>query len=171
MFQCFYPKEYADSAYSLDLQKYYDKGYRALILDVDNTLVPHGAPYDENAVAFFANARKCGFSTCIISNNGDARVRPFAEGVGSAYVAKAGKPKKDGYRKAMEICGSSRAESMFIGDQLFTDVWGANRAGIYCVLVHYIQKDTEIQIKLKRLGEKIVLYFYRRHLKRNAKLS
>lgn len=160
MFKCFFPNEYVESAYSIDLMKYRDKGFRALIMDVDNTLVEHGAPHDENAVAFFDNARKCGFSTCIISNNNDARIRPFAEGVGSEYVAKAGKPKKEGYLKAMEIMHSSPSETMFIGDQLFTDIWGANRAGIYCILVKYIKYDYEIQIRLKRLGERIVLFFY-----------
>lgn len=164
MFECFYPDEYAESAYLLDLDQYRQKGYRALILDVDNTLVEHGAPHNEKAVAFFDNARNLGFSTCIISNNNDARIRPFAEGVGSQYVAKAGKPKKTGYLKAMELMNSSRQDTMFIGDQIFTDVWGAKRAGIYCVLVHYIKYDTELQIKLKRLGERIVLYFYQKKI-------
>lgn len=169
MFKCFYPNEYVDSAYSIDLKEYYDKGFRALVLDVDNTLVEHGAPFDEKAVAFFARARECGFQTCIISNNSDERVRPFAEGVGSPYVSKAGKPKKDGYERAMKLLGSTKETSMFIGDQLFTDVWGANRAGIYCILVKYIRDDFVFWIKLKRLGEKIVLHFYKNYTKRERR--
>ena len=170
MFKCFYPNEYAESAYSIDFQKYYDKGYRALVLDVDNTLVEHGAPYNENAVAFFANVKKIGFKTCIISNNNEKRIKPFADGVGSDYIADAAKPSKKGYVQAMKHLESDETNTMFIGDQLFTDVLGANRAGIYCILAKYIKYDTDPLIKLKRLGEKIVLAFYKKYIrKHNAK--
>lgn len=162
LFKRFYPKEYVMSAYTIDFQKYYEQGYRALILDVDNTLVEHGAPVNEKAKAFFEKVRGIGFKTCIISNNNDARVSPFAEAVDSPYIADAGKPKKEGYLKAMQLMESEKNNTLFIGDQLFTDVWGANRTGVYSILVHYIKYDYEIQIRLKRLGEKIVLYFYKK---------
>lgn len=162
MFKCFYPNEYAESAYSIDFQKYYDMGYRALVLDVDNTLVEHGAPHDERAAAFFSDVKNIGFTTCIISNNNEERIRPFAQGVGSDYIVDASKPSKKGYLRAMEHMGSSKNNTMFIGDQIFTDIWGANRAGIYCILVKYIKYDTKFLIKLKRFAEKIVLKSYKR---------
>ena len=167
MFLKFYPTIYADSAYIVDFQKYYDKGYRALILDVDNTLVKHGAPPNEQAVAFFEEIRKIGYKTCIISNNHEPRIKPFADEVKSPYIFDAGKPKLKGFIKAMEICGSNRKNTIFMGDQLFTDVWGANRAGIKSILVKPIHMDTEIQIRLKRLGEKIIMPFYSRYRKKH----
>ncbi len=165
MFKQFYPTIYADSAYIVDFQLLYEKGFRAVILDVDNTLVEHGAEANEQAVAFFRTLRQIGYQTCIISNNHEPRVKPFAEAVESPYIFDAGKPKRKGYLKAMEICGSSAADSIFMGDQLFTDIWGANRAGMKSILVKPVSKDTEIQIVLKRIAERIVLPFYFRYSK------
>ena len=166
MFKKFYPTIYAESAYIVDFQKIYDKGYRVLILDVDNTLVPHGEPADERAVRFFQMVHEIGFKTCIISNNHEPRIKPFAKTVGSAYIFDAGKPSKRGYQKGMKLCGGTTENTLFMGDQLFTDVWGANRAGIKSILVKPIKKDYEIQIRLKRLAERIVLPFYFRYRKR-----
>ncbi len=50
MFQCFYPNQYLNSTYEIDFEKMYEKGFRGIIFDIDNTLVPHGLPADERAV-------------------------------------------------------------------------------------------------------------------------
>lgn len=167
MFKKFYPTIYAKSAYSVDFQKYYNKGYRALILDVDNTLVEHGAPADKRAIEFFDKIRKIGYRTCIISNNHEPRILPFAKAVNSPYIYDAGKPGKGCYERAMRLCGSDRDNTIFMGDQLFTDIWGANRCGVPSILVKPIKQDTELQIRLKRLGEKIVMPFYFRYRKKH----
>ena len=62
--------------------------------------------------------------------------------------------------------GTDKADTYFVGDQIFTDVWGANRAGIKSILVKPIDKHEEIQIVLKRYLESIVLFFYKRYMKR-----
>ncbi len=161
MLERFYPNETADSAYEIDYEAYYAAGYRGLIYDVDNTLVPHGAPADGRAKALFARLHAIGFSALILSNNKEPRVKSFAESVKYAdYIFKAGKPSVRGYREAMRRMGTAEKTTLFIGDQLFTDVWGAKRAGIRTVLVKPIHPKEEIQIILKRQLEKIVLYFY-----------
>ena len=66
----------------------------------------------------------------------------------------------------MEIMGTDFSTTLFVGDQLFTDVWGANLTGIYSILVKPIDPKEEIQIVLKRYLEKIVLFFYLREQKR-----
>ena len=162
MFQAFYPKEYRDSTYTIDFQKLYQEGYRGILFDVDNTLVPHGAPATEESVELFRRLHEMGFSTCLISNNKEPRVTPFADAMETPYVYKAGKPKRSGYQKGMEIMETGTQNTLFIGDQLFTDVWGANRAGLYSILVKPIDPKEEIQIVLKRYLEKIVLFFYER---------
>lgn len=166
MFKKFYPVLYVDSSYGIDYEELYEKGIRGLIYDVDNTLVPHGAPATAEAVALFDRLRNIGFDTCIISNNKEPRVKPFADMVHSKYIYKAGKPKRKNYIKAMELMGTDRNSTYFIGDQIFTDVYGANRTGIPSILVKPINKKEEIQIVLKRKLEKIVLFFYKRKIKR-----
>lgn len=162
MFKKFYPNEYRDSTYELDFQAYYDKGYRGILFDIDNTLVEHGLPATDRALKLFEDLRAIGFKTCLISNNQEPRVKPFAELVKSDYIYNAHKPSTKNYKKAMEIMGTDISNSMFVGDQLFTDVYGANRAKMYTVLVKPIHPKEEIQIVLKRKLEKIVLYFYKK---------
>lgn len=102
MFEIFYPGNYVDSAYEIPYEKLYERGYRGIIFDVDNTLVPHGAPADKRAIELFERLRAIGFSTCILSNNKEPRVSPFADKVGSPYIFKGGKPSRKGYERAME---------------------------------------------------------------------
>ncbi len=166
MFQCFYPNKYLDSTYQIDFKKEYENGIRGVIFDVDNTLVPHGAPADERSLALFEKLREIGIRSLLLSNNKEPRVKSFAEEVGSLYIYKAGKPSPNNYKKAMERLETDENSTLFVGDQLFTDVWGANRAGIRSYLVKPIHPKEEIQIVLKRYLEKIVLFFYKRQLKK-----
>ena len=69
MFRAFYPDRYTVSAYVIDFEELYKKGYRGLIFDIDNTLVPHGAPADDRAIRLFERLKKIGFQCCLISNN------------------------------------------------------------------------------------------------------
>ena len=148
MLKRFYPDDYVDSAYEIPYEELYKKGYRGIVFDVDNTLVER--------------LRKTGYDTCIISNNKEPRVRPLAEAVYSKYVSDAKKPSPKNYIKAMECMKTDVNTTFFVGDQLFTDVWGANRAGMMTILVKPIDKHEEIQIVLKRYLEKIVLHFYKK---------
>ena len=162
MFEIFYPDCIAVSTYHIDFKKLYDEGCRGLIFDIDNTLVGHGAPADERSIKFFKELHSIGFKTLLLSNNRQERVKSFADRVESKYIYKANKPSKGGYIKAMELMGTDRGNTVFVGDQLFTDVWGAKRSGIKTVLVGQLEKKEEIQIVLKRILEKPILRLYRR---------
>ncbi len=162
MLERFYPDEEAESAYGIDYEVLYKRGFRGIIFDIDNTLVPHGAPADERAAALFARLRGLGFETLLLSNNREPRVKSFADEVGARYIYKAGKPGRAGYEKAMELMKTGPASTLFVGDQLFTDVWGARNAGILSYLVKPIHPKEEIQIVLKRRLEAVVLFFYHR---------
>ena len=164
MFKGFYPDCYMNSTYEIDFDAYYEKGYRGLIFDIDNTLVPHGAPADERSKELFAHLKKLGFSVVLLSNNKEPRVKMFNDAVKVSYIFKAGKPLKKNYLKAMDMMGTDKKNTLFVGDQLFTDVWGAKRTGIHNILVQPIDKKEEIQIVLKRYLEKIVLSSYKRYL-------
>lgn len=167
MFRKFYPDEYLDSTYAIDFEQLKKKGFRGVIFDIDNTLVMHGEPADERAIALFIRLRELGFDTCLVSNNKRPRVEGFANQVSSKFIFKADKPSVKGYKKAMELMGTDMESTIFVGDQLFTDVYGANRAGIRTILVKPINPREEIQIVLKRYLEKIVLFFYMRNQKKN----
>lgn len=156
-----FPGEYLDSTYVIDFDKLYNEGYKAVIFDVDNTLVPHGAPADERAISLFAHLKELGYSCMLLSNNKEPRVKMFNDAVHVNYIYKANKPSPKNYRKAMEIMGSNRENTLFVGDQIFTDVMGANIAGIRTILVKPIHPKEEIQIVLKRIPEKLILLFYR----------
>ena len=163
--ESFYPKEWVDSTYEIDWESWREKGKKGVIFDIDNTLVPHGAPADERALALFKQLHGLGFQTILLSNNKEPRVKSFAEQVQSPYIYKAGKPWVKNYNRAVEQMGLTKEEVLFVGDQLFTDVYGANRAGIYGILVKPINPKEEIQIVLKRYLETVVLHFYKRELK------
>ena len=166
MFEMFFPDKYVASTYVIDFEKLYEEGYRGLIFDIDNTLVPHGAPADKRAVALFSRLKGIGFRCCLISNNQEPRVEMFNRDIKVDYVYDAHKPSTKNYVKAMEIMGTDRSNSLFIGDQLFTDVWGAKRTGMHNILVMPMNPKEEIQIVLKRYLERIVLYFYKRSKKK-----
>lgn len=162
MFEMFFPDVYVASTYVIPFEKLYKEGYRGLIFDIDNTLVPHGAPADERAKKLFGRLKDIGFDCCLLSNNQEPRVKMFNEEIGVHYICDAHKPSVKNYQKAMEIMGTDLKSTIFIGDQLFTDVWGAKRTGIRNFLVKPIHPKEEIQIVLKRQLEKIVLYFYKK---------
>lgn len=166
MFEKFFPDEYVASTYVIPFEKLYEEGYRGVVFDIDNTLVPHGAPADDRAKKLFKRLEDIGFSSCLISNNKEARVKMFNRDIGTDYICNAHKPSTKNYIRAMEIMGTDRTNTIFVGDQLFTDVWGAKRAGIPNILVKPLHPKEEIQIVLKRYLEKIVLFFYRRETRK-----
>lgn len=171
MFQRWYPKMYVDSVTEIDFEYFYKIGFRGIVFDIDNTMVPHGAPADDRSRELFERLRKIGFQTCALSNNKEPRVKMFCDDVKSQYIYKGGKPGVDGYRKAMEKCNTNEKNTIFVGDQIFTDIWGANRAGIYSILVKPIHPKEEIQIVLKRRLEWFVLLAYRHELKKKKSLQ
>lgn len=162
MFKRFYPDDYMDSTYDIDFASLYREGYRGLIFDIDNTLVPHGAPADERAIRLFDRLKKLGYAVCLLSNNKKDRVALFNEKVNVDFIERAQKPSRKNYLKAMKLMGTDTGNTVFIGDQLFTDVWGAKRTGIRNILVKPMNPKEEIQIVIKRYFEKIVLFFYKR---------
>lgn len=165
MLQIFYPKKRMKSIKDIDFVKLYEIGYRGVIFDIDNTLVPHGKPATPEIVEFFEWLREIGFRTRLLSNNQKERVEPFAIAVKSSFICNAHKPSRTNYLLAVKEMGIRIDETIFVGDQLFTDIYGANRSNIESILVDPIHKKEEIQIVMKRKLEKIVLFFYNKSKK------
>ncbi|WP_343209737.1 YqeG family HAD IIIA-type phosphatase [Anaerolentibacter hominis] len=162
MLKTFYPDEYLDSAYVIDYEALFREGYRGIIFDIDNTLVEHGADASRRSVELMKRLKNLGFGVCLLSNNQQERVERFNRDAGVSYIYNAHKPARSGYERAMKVMGTELSNTVFIGDQLFTDVWGAKRMGMRSILVKPISPKEEIQIVLKRKLERIVLHFYRK---------
>lgn len=94
-----YPDEYLDSTYSIDFDQLYKEGYRGIIFDIDNTLVPHGAPADERAISLFAHLKELGFHCMLLSNNREPRVKMFNDAVHVSYIYKAESQSRPGIAK------------------------------------------------------------------------
>lgn len=161
IFVVFYPDDYMDSAYEIDYEGLYQEGYRGVLFDIDNTLATHGGPADSRVVELFQRLRRIGFRSCLLSNNKRERVESFNDSIGGYFIEDAHKPSARGYEKGMELMGTAQENTLFVGDQIFTDIYGAKRAGIRNILVKPIHPKEEIQIVLKRYLERIVLHFYK----------
>ncbi len=158
-----FPNEYIKNAGELDIDALWKNGKRGIICDIDNTLCrDEQFEIEPFAVDFIKRAREKGFEICLMSNNGKERVEPVAKALDCVFHYKAHKPKKEAYETCLAKIGILAENAVMVGDQLFTDILGANRIGIYSVLVQPIHKKEIIAIKLKRPFEKIVLMFYKK---------
>lgn len=157
------PQEYHSSIFEIDLDKLQRMGKRAIILDLDNTLVRWNDPTPTpKLLAWLDAVRAHGLSPCIVSNNSGPRVSEFAARAGVPFVSSATKPSTKGFRQAMRQMGVEPHETVVVGDQLFTDILGGNRAGAYTILVVPIDRREFIGTRLVRLIERRVLdYLFR----------
>lgn len=154
------PDLYLDTVYDLDVKKLKNKGINTIITDLDNTLVGWNDPDpDAKLVKWFNMLKKEGFKIAIVSNNGENRVAYFAKQVDLPFISKAQKPRRSPFRRAMELLESTTRETAVLGDQIFTDVLGGNRTGLFTVLVIPINPKEFIGTKVVRQCEKIVLRY------------
>lgn len=160
MLKKLYPYEYIKSVFCIDYQKLYNKGYRGIIFDIDNTLVHHGNDSTIEVDNLFKVIQSIGFKTLILSNNNEERVKRFLKHIDSLYICDANKPKKDNFLKAVKILELKKKEIVVIGDQIFTDILGANRSGLDSILVEFIREENETYIGKRRQLENIILKIY-----------
>lgn len=154
------PSEYHKSIFEIDLEKLQRKGYRAIMLDLDNTLVRWNHPDPTpGLMAWLGRVKAMGFSPCIVSNNSGPRVSEFAGKVGIPFISGASKPRRKGFREAMNRLGVAPGETVVIGDQIFTDVLGGNRSGAYTVLVVPIDPREFFLTQIVRKVERRVLRY------------
>ncbi len=160
MFKKLYPYEYVESVFAIDYNKLYHKGYRGIIFDIDNTLVPHGENSTKEIDNLFQMIHNIGFKTLLLSNNNEERILRFLKNIDSLYLCDAEKPKTTNYLKAVKMMDIKKEEILFIGDQLFTDIYGANKSGITNILVKYIGYYKKEKKGIRRNVEKIILKLY-----------
>jgi len=161
MFEKFYPDIYIDSVFELPLDLFAEKGVRALVFDIDNTLTPYDEAYpDSSIVELIAFLSDKGFKPMILSNNNRERVHKYNSRLRIPAVFKGGKPGTKKLMKLLASSGESPKTAAFIGDQIFTDVLCGHNAGMLSVYVHPICERDQLITKVKRPLDKIVLDEY-----------
>lgn len=159
--KAFLPKNYVTDVYSINYQAFRDRGFCGIIFDVDNTLEDHLTERPSSRCAsLLRQLGGMGFRLCLLSNNSPARAERFADGFDVWVVGKAGKPSAKGYCEAMRRMGTHPEQTLMVGDQIFTDIWGANRVGIYSILVEPIQRYENGFFYVKRFLERFVMRRY-----------
>lgn len=155
-----YPCAYADSVFSIDYEALKKCGIKGIIFDIDNTLVHHGDDSTEKIDAFISSLQRSGFKVCFLSDNSEKRVNRFLRNIDAPYVSNAGKPSPSGFIRAAALLNAGVDETVFIGDQVFLDILGANLAGMKSILVRFIRTDDETDFGKRRKAEALVLRAY-----------
>ena len=157
MVEKFIPDIYQKSIYYINYDKLYKKGIRCLLFDLDNTIVPSLTNKPTKRLKkLFDELKDKGFKVIIVSNAPKHRVEQFKDYLMVDACAFSLKPRKDKYNKIMERFKYKSSEIAAIGDQLITDIWGANRLDITSILVNPLtEKDYSMTI-INRMLEKII---------------
>lgn len=124
-------------------------------------MVHHGDDSTAEVDHLFEVIHNIGLKTLLLSNNEEKRIQSFLRNIESLYINDAGKPNVAGYYKAVEMLGVEKSEVVFIGDQLFTDILGANRSGMANILVKFIRLPEEKKIGKRRWLELAILKIYK----------
>lgn len=158
MIKFFTPEYYFDTFDMASVEFLTSLGIKGVILDVDNTLEPYeNALPGEHVVKWLNDLRTVGISCAIVSNNNKERIELFNESLGLPIFYKAGKPFAKNVIRAMEALGTTKENTILMGDQIFTDVWAAHNAGIPAILVPPINDKKDLLTRFKRLLEKPIL--------------
>lgn len=138
-----------------DLRK---KGVRAVLLDMDNTLLTrdtHEVP--EDVKQWLGDVKRAGIAPCILTNNWHSSAHDCAREIGLPIVARALKPLPFSYFVACRKLGVKRLETACIGDQLMTDVWGGRLLGMRAIMVKpLVAKDLKHTLFLRRIEKRIL---------------
>ncbi len=131
-----YPKMYVPTVTCIDPSQLYSMGIRCVLFDLDNTVVPRDQTCLSIEVAgWIKSLGDRGIKLCVVSNNGPVRLGRVAGIEEIPSVCRAIKPRKHPFRKAMKMLGVTSRETAVVGDQIFTDILGGNRLGLYTILV------------------------------------
>ncbi len=155
----FFPNLYVPSIYDLDPEYLRRQGIRGLIFDLDNTIVERGQlTFPPELLAWMDGLRAKDFKIAIVSNNRHPAAEEAAKAHGIPAVFRAVKPRRKPFLLAMEMMNVSRRETAVVGDQVFTDIFGGNRLGLFTILINPLPGKEFIGTTLfSRQFEKLLL--------------
>lgn len=152
------PKLVAEALPDLMPELFFRRGIRLVMLDFDNTIVPYTTDIpEERMLAWLEKMKQSGLLLCVVSNSKRPRVKLFCERYGLDCITHAKKPFSKGIQRCLEKYGEDARNAALVGDQIFTDVLGANSAGVFSVLVKAINNHN-IWLKLRHLAELPFIY-------------
>ena len=162
MLKFLFPKLFVDGIDKIDIDKLKEMGIKGIAFDIDNTLVPNrGNVLSERIESWLKKAELSGIKCYLMSNNTKRRVAEIGELLNMEGICWSMKPLKRSYLKVAKILGLRPSEMCVVGDQLFTDILGANYAGMYSILVTPLSGKEGITVRFKRHIEKIVMKGYK----------
>ncbi|WP_277584523.1 YqeG family HAD IIIA-type phosphatase [Psychrobacillus antarcticus] len=160
MYSNFIPSEFVRSVFHISPELLKDKGIKAIITDLDNTLVEWDRPdATPKLIEWFASIKAAGIQVTIVSNNNELRVKSFADPLGIPFIFKARKPLGKAFLQALSIMSVKREEVVVIGDQLLTDVFGGNRLKLHTILVIPVAKSDGVVTKFNRMVERRIFSY------------
>lgn len=164
----FYPKLYLNSVKEITIEILKKHHLQGLILDVDNTLIDYDKNMPEGINKWAQNLKEQGIKLCILSNtNHKEKVEKVANTLNIPYFYFAKKPLKGGFKKAKQELGLAEKNIGVVGDQILTDIIGANRNNMFPILVKPINEKDIFITKIKRPIEQKIIANYQKHSKNN----
>lgn len=137
-------------------------GIRGIIFDLDNTIIPWDSEQmSPEIIQWLHTLLAQGFKLCLVSNNMGKRVQTIAGILGIPFIARAYKPAKTGFRQAIATMELTESQVAVVGDQLFTDILGGNRLGLYTIWVTPLSAKEFVGTKITRRLEKLAVRMLR----------
>ena len=165
MKRVFVPDLYVESYRNINIKQLVQLGIRGIIFDLDNTLIRWGSySVPEELIEKINSLKDLGFRISIVSNNSGSHIIDFARTLKVPLVQSAKKPSRRPFRRAMKLMGTDPEETAMVGDQIFTDIVGGNRAGLMTILVVPVSHKEFFGTRLVRVFERMVL----RHMKKKG---
>ncbi len=158
MYKNFLPDEFVKDIFHITPQTLIDKGIKAVITDLDNTLVEWDRPEaTPEIVEWMLQMKNAGIQVMIVSNNKEFRVKSFCGPLEIPYICQARKPLKKSFYKALKSLAFEKDEVVMIGDQMMTDIFGGNRSGLHTILVVPVAKSDGFITKFNRMLERRIM--------------
>ena len=152
------PRMYVESIYHIDLEKLRARGIDTIISDLDNTLVPWvETQVNPELKTWLENLKAQGFKVCLVSNALERRIAHFRAELNVPGLSRANKPSRKAFRQALALLGSRPETTAMIGDQIFTDVLGGNRLGLFTILVVPLCDRDFFTTRIVRIFERWIL--------------
>jgi HAD superfamily phosphatase (TIGR01668 family) len=164
-----YPKEYFNSVKDISIDLLNKYNIKGLILDVDNTLINLDRKMPEGISEWAKNIKENGIKICILSNSNKIdKVGAVAKILNVPYIFFGKKPLKSGFLRAKDILKLDNENIAVVGDQIFTDIIGANRCNMFSILVKPIEEKDYLITRLKRPIERLIINKYKKNKMRKS---